>query len=370
MALDSITAFFGAVKNRLAVPLNAQHQLLTYDGEGFNAEPVIRRVGIVETQEELDFQQGATEPFDEVFDSWKRISRLHPDNGNAENTDRYSDEAIADELNTWEYDSDNNQVVCQDNTTSLVGFIAPESFEDFIFEVQFTSSGNDDDWIGVCIAYAEDEDGNTHTLDVMWCLHGEAPVTIVKDRMIFEDDDGSLINGIWHLNITDGLRWSDGTEADGSTVENGANDGWGSLSTGPTVKVTRRGDEITVETTQLDESDYYDPATTTFTLNDDPELEVFKGPQRFGYLCRSQDSATWNTLQRPGARDPIIDTRDLTYYTYEDGEWVEQGSGLSALTDDDIISTSALHFNPTTERYYILHDDTLKRVKALGRYHE
>lgn len=337
----SLASFTQAFKHKLTLPVNRKHELLVMENGEFSGRPAVIPVGIVETQEELDLQKGVTESFAKVFSDWQRISR--EGGGSNETGDPYSDQAIAAELETWSYDGANDGIVCTLNTVSYVGFISPQRYDDFILEVEVSSVSGDDDVIGLCIAHAVDNNGNSHTLEVVRRWHGRAPMVISKDFRV---------NTQTIEEITNGLTWSDGVVADGTTVGNGEKAGWSSLNQPIKLKVTRRGDILTIETTQPNSSSYYAPAKTVIDLSADSRLEVFRGPQRFGYICQSQPNSTWNVLQRPGNRIPIVDLRDYTLWLFDDGNWTSTPSDINDLVDRGILAKSWLHINPTTGKVY------------------
>jgi len=344
MLSDKFTTFVQELRNKLVIPANAKDQMLTRDAGVFTATPVSRPVGFVETDAELTTQKGQEESFQDIFDSWLRISR----------SDGYSDESVPAELDAWEYDSGNDQVVCTQNTSSMVGFISPKQFDEYILEATLNSSSSDDDFIGLCIAYATDDSGDTHTLTVFRALNGDAPMRVLKDYSTeFEYSVAEVFSG---------LEWSGGRVASGSL--GGTNDqGWDLMPNGCLLKVTREGDIVTIETSQMNETSYYDPATTVIDLSADPELDVFRGAHPFGYICRSQPQSTWTVHQRPGARAPIVDLRNYDLHTFQDGAWVQEASTPADLVTRGVLTGNWMHHNPTTDRFYFMDDqNTVTRI--------
>lgn len=345
---SSMAAFGSAFLNKFVSPFNAIRQGLSYRNGAFTGLEFIRQVGFVSTDAELTFQQSQKESFEKVFDSWYRISRLvgtHVDNVEG---DSYTDEAMPSELTAWTYDSANDKIICQINSVSLVGFVSDQRYDGYTLEVVVNSTAADNDFIGVCIAHAVDGNGDTHILTAMRCLNGRAPLVIDKNYQEFDTPEYEVAR------VYSGLQWGDGTTTTAAGPTTLA--GWDALPNGLKLKVTREGDIITVETT-LNDGTYHAPATTVIDLSADPELEVFRGHQRYGYVCQSQPDSTWDVLERPGDRYPIVDTRDNTIYTYEDGSWVNQGTDLQLLINDGSATPGGLHYNPTTERYYYLSND-------------
>jgi len=342
--VTSLVGYFNTVKGVFRSPFNAVGQMLSNDGERFVGVPTIKKVGFIETDEEMNFQKSQKESFQTVFDSWQRISR----------SGSMSDSANTSELTAWSYNSSADQIVCQINSTTLVGFISDQRYNNYVLEVLLRSTSADDDYIGVCLAHAEDENGNTHTLTAIRAGTGRAPMIIEYNRQV---------TGFKEIaNVYSGLQWFDGTVATGP-IGNGTKVGWSSIPNGQKLRITREDDLITVETT-LNNGNYHDPAKTVIDLTADPDLAVFRGPQRYGYVCHSQPNSTWRVLQRTGDRLPIVDVRSNEYYVYENGSWVNKGSGLPTLVNAGVLQPNWLHFNPITGRSYVLEGNhTLTRIE-------
>lgn len=230
-----------------------------------------------------------TETFQYVFETWARISRSGPV-ARAAGKDIYTDSAAPDELDTWTIDAANNRIRNTTNSSTLIGFISPDKFDDYVLEAQMSSPNGDDDWVGFCIAYVTDNAGRTHTLTALRGLNGAAPLLIYRDH---------AVNETWKKEVFGGLRWPNGEVATGFLPGN-QNGGWDKFPAGVRLKVTRKGDIITVETSQFGETAYVAGAKTVIDLRSDPNLALFRGAQRFGYVAISQLGATWTVLQRPG----------------------------------------------------------------------
>jgi len=350
MALkDSLVNYVNAVRGAFRSPFNAMGELVTYRNGELVGRPVVVPVGIVESDAELTFQKEQKESFSDVFDSWMRFARTSNTTYNTTG-DPYHDEAYPAELDTWSYDAVEDRVVCTIKSASMVGFISNERYDKYTLEARIKSSNNDDDYIGLVIAHAKDSQGRSHTLDVMRSLMGQAPMQIIKDRSV---------NPYIVEDVYDGLIWPDGSVATGAFPgnQNSAAYGWGNWPNGILLKITREGDVVTVETSQINETTYYAPATTTIDLSSDPELTVFRGPQRYGYTCQSQPSSTWDVLQRAGDRLPIVDIRTYDWHAYENGEWVLKGTGLTTLLENNILVSGSLHYNPVTRTFFYITDD-------------
>lgn len=338
MDVSKIKAYLTQIGERFKVPLNTGSQLLAQDNGRFTTLPTIVELGIVESTTELEAQKGQSESFASVFGRWDRISR---------NDDPTAGDAVnPDELETWVYHEDTDTIECTKNTSTFVGFVSPDAYDDFIMEVEVNSAGDDDDFIGVIAAYALDSDGVSHVLSVMRGLNNIAPMAIYKDR-------GSFSGNAWQLPVYEGLTWADGTVADGSAAAN-AYGGWDTITVPYKIKITRKGDILTIETSNTGETTYFDPAKTVIDLSSVSELEVFRGPQRFGYCCLSQEKSTWNVLQRPGAKKPIYDLPNQQLWTFEDGNWVSEDATVAQAVAQGVLVPEWMHFNPQTGSYFFM----------------
>lgn len=337
---DALIRFGQSVRNRFRPPVNSKGLLLTSDPEGLGSRPGVRPVGFVESDEELDFQMNAEEDFEEIFNSWQRISRFS-DSG-------LSDNAHPDESVAWTFNASTGQVVQPLNTVSLVGFISDYLYNNYTLAVRLSSNNNDDDHIGLCIAHAEDIAGDTHILTAQRAFYGRAPLVVDKN---YHANDSSQYEV---ARVYSGLQWSDGSTATGPIDNNSIRPGWSNLSNGLLLRVTRDEDIITIETSRNDGATYHEPATTTIDLSLDPELEIFRGPQRYGYVCHSQPNSTFDTLERTTDRRPLIDLRNFTIHEQVGSDWVESQTSVQDLITRGVLQPNQLHLNPITGRFYYM----------------
>lgn len=335
----SVNNFIQSIRSKLSLPINRSGEVLSRGLGVWDTVPTVSIIALAHNDVEVDEQKGITESFANVFNNWQRFSRLSNQPG--------VDDAIPSELDQWTYDAANNRVICTVNSTSLVGFISPYKYDQYVFEAALSSTNSDDNHIGLCIAHARDpQTGDTHILTAIRSLTGNAPLSIIKNP-----GNQSLGGTVIEL-VRNGLQWGDGTEAVGP-IANSAKPGWSTLGGSILLKVERNGDIVTISTSQLTSGTYFEPATTVIDLSADPELEVFRGPQRYGYVCSSQQNSTWETLQRPGSAVPVVDTRDWTHWKFESGGWVAYPDTYSGVVDEYKADKSGVVVNPHTGVFYI-----------------
>lgn len=348
MSLAAITVMKNEIKNfndtlveKITLPSNTANEILLTDASGkFETRQVCQRTSIVETDAELDLMKGADESFANVFNYWKRVSR----SGTS-----YSDNANPAELNGWAFNAGANSLSCTINSATVVGFMSPEKFDDYVFDVQLSSNNGDDDFIGLCIAYAVDPaDGKTHILTAMRQLNGKAPLRIDKDYNGF---DTSVYNLAM---IYGGLTWANGTVATATNGTNSGNGGWSAAGIGCRLKVTRKGDIITVITGQVKTNTFVEDTKFTIDLSADPKLAIFRGPQSVGYVAMSQQNATWSVYTKPTINIPILDVRNWTKYIKQDGVWTPTQTTKLACLDEGLLYRNWVHTNDILGKYYFM----------------
>lgn len=277
-----------------------------------------RNPALVEGATEMAQVMGYIESFEMVFGDWKRIS--HDDSGVYPANDT--------ELSGWAYDADTDSVSSTIDSATLIGFISPDRHEDYIFDVTISASGSDDDWIGVCFGFVE-EDGKEHTLVAMRTpggVQGHAMDGVTHYAKLFD---------VWY-NVFDpatrrdlgstngGLKWGDGVVDDSRTPASDlGGGGWGAYPAGCRLRVERFGDVFTLKTSDLGESTLKESATVVIDINDYPELEKFRGPIQFGYVCFSQPNATWEVHRRPVELGTVVDANTLETWEWDGEQFVQ-----------------------------------------------
>ena len=343
---EDILDFTNGVLRNTALPVGTLNKVLVTDDAGkFQAHGIFKKGSIIETDVELERQKGLVENFGDIFNYWKRISR-----GGLEWTDSY----LPAELNGWKYIPETDRIQCTINSAWLVGFISPERYDTYVWDAQLTSNANDDDWIGMIIAHAyEPSTGRTHTLTVTRVANGAPPLVVSKNRGM---------NG--GNNITLAYRWDGLNFPNGTLAEQGKLGGnWMDSPVGCRLRVTREGDIITMETGQFGTTTLFEPAKIVLDLSTNPILEVFRGPQSYGYCALSQAGSTWQVTERPTTRYPIIDIRDWSVWRYANSSWNKANSSKDNCIQQGLLRPSWMHQNETTGKYFYM--DPQKKLYRL-----
>lgn len=273
--------------------------------DGLRLDEVCRRQYIVTNDAELQQAFSTTENFEEVFNTWKRFSHRA----------EMPQPADINELNTWELVDGN--IYNLTNSTTCIGFVSPESYTDYEFEVNVSSTANDDDYIGVIAGFAE-VDGHQFTLSAfrsggsgrLWnIIYNFAQGTIVNNAPY---PQLNRVNANFTLDFPDGVVDPNRPSA----PSNNSYGSWRDVPHGCRIKVIRTGDVITFKTTNWSRDGSVMPwnedATHVLDLNFDPRFAKFKNASPIGYMCQSQASSTWKVISRPQSRKDILDARTNT----------------------------------------------------------
>lgn len=319
-----------------------------------NYDPII-----VDNDQEAQVHLGAEESFENVFNSWRRISHLHNN----------PQPANVDELDTWDLNPETNNIELTVNSSTLVGFISPDAHDDYTFEVTFSSTNGDDDSIGVCLAFTV-VDGTEHTIVAMRTPGGSQShpswggSSRHKAKLLDVYADIFYPNRVDLGSTNGGLKWGDGI-VDDNRVTTGdiGGGGWRIHPEGCRIRVTRKGDNFKVETTDLGSDVYLSSATVEFTLNDHPSLAKFKGPQRYGYVAYSQPRSTWVTHAKPAAQSRIIVLDGSSSYEWGGDDWV---AGISSQQLINETPVGRFYFNQQTRKlYYKFPNGQLRRIRGV-----
>ena len=298
---------------------------------GFSTAPLCQRMNIVTSAEEITQVQNYTESFSSVFNSWSRIS--HGSNGLFPSN--------SSELSSWNYDAATDKISCTVNSNTLVGFISPDSYDTFDFEVELSSTNTDDDWIGVVIAFTE-SDGKQYTLTL--CRAWNSAVANAPNFILYynlgQSDQQVIAGSMCGLGSPTTYHNSSGVLKNG-WVGSGA----------VRFEIKRTGNAITCLTTNPgDTTTYLSAYQLTADLDSLDVLKRFKGPQRFGYCCWSQPYSTWKSLVRPGDKLPIIDSRNLDCYVFSNNAWTKQPAG----SYQNYLAKNRLFTNQITGKLYFV----------------
>ena len=220
----------------------------------------------------------------DVFNNWKRIS--HAGSGTFP--------ALPAELTGWTYDPVNDKVTSTINSNSLIGLVSPYSFSEYTFDVVLSSNVDDDDGIGLILAFKR-VDGKEHTLVVQiqtgganWSIPNTATAYIaINANQQFSQGRTLLFEKALG---TPSQAWYTPLYAEGVRVK----------------AVRTLAGQITVQVMKPDGSNW--PAGEIKWTAQLPDL--FKSECPVGYFAISQAGSTFKNLVVPTSKSDILDTRD------------------------------------------------------------
>lgn len=256
-----------------------------------------------------------------MFNSWHRLSH---------SSSNYSQPASTTEVDAWTYDGSTDTVSCTMNTVTMVGFVSNLRYSSYELETRLMSTANDDDVIGVLIAFTTDENGREHTLTAI--------------RTCGYDSDVIWWELFYNFSRPDQLQLTNGSSTATSSFVN-----WSDTGVGSTVRIHRSGDLIEAWCSQLGQTQIDSGTLISVDLTSDPRLEKFRGPKSYGFVAKSQQNATFNDTVFSEPSNTIYDTRDGSV-------WVADSNGNYQLDSNKTIhgvwGPNRILFNPDTRKLY------------------
>ena len=278
---------------------------LTVNGETIGGELIDGEFNVghgTSSTTNQDLIAGITAARREIFDSWYRFS--HDTSGNYP--------ANTTELNSFQFNETNLNVYSPVNTSTVVGFVSPVAYKDYDFNTMMDAQGNnDDDGIGVLLAWATDAQGREHTI-TLWRAMG------------YGGGVGFTGGGSSYFMIYNAGQSDAQLIFDGDTLAPHINDStnWENYST--YVSVTKRGKSFSVACSQFKIgtstiNDIDESTRHNFNLEDWSFGSIFSENTNYGYVAQSQPLATWTGTEFYG--EGIRLYTDLSqFYTFEDGD--------------------------------------------------
>lgn len=369
---STVTVNLDHTHNDLRLPLGNEGHMLYYDAN--NSRDVypdypLKRGIITETQEELDFAKLQTFSLEEVFNSWEMFCHHNstgtyksPTNYPALTTSLQPNEVTAEKFynrTIWQYDDTLNRIYLVNNLNPYTGFISPNRYGNYTFEVDMSSTHGDNDWLGVIIGFYKDPiTGFEKSLSVNRAL------TI-----------GSLSYSVdYNFNqavTTEYPEYDPMVLADGSLlaafpVPNG---NWNVK--GPTkIQVIRTGNVFNIKCSQFGSTTIDNSTLITIDLDalgvTYPQLNDFKVSSKIGFSAKSQPKASFTNILFTGFVDYIFNIlNETTYETWEYNQGLLDYELQSPRTTNvnDVFRTShfvySYYFKKT---YYITERDTLINI--------
>lgn len=225
----------------------------------------------------------------EILNTWPRV----------DNRTWYSDPTTASGFaSEWYYDATTDSFAYPTNVTQSEFILSPDKTDEFQFETVLSSTGADNDGIGLVVA-GDQISGNVRML-VLW-VHtggdgsGETPAR-PKFSLRYADETNAQTNTTSHYEgMGDIIVGNDAITSTGS---------WGALGD-IKVKVSRSGNVVTALCTAFGGSTYLPESELTLDISTDLPRNgnTLTGPRRYGFATNSQADANF--------RDFFITSNDV-----------------------------------------------------------
>jgi hypothetical protein len=285
----------------------------------------------------------------QIFDTWGVFGLV--DNATQGRHDEYySSKSLApnrDPYQTWVYNTTSKAVVQTYNTNYYTGFVSIDKYDNYIHEVTLSAGGNaDDDWIGAVIAHTYDPIlGRNEILLVGVCQNVGTPGLFSLQHVNIDTFDQNAY--VETQQVLDHKTHDTIYTNPGST-------GWKNKRM--RIRVVRVGDKISVIATKWNQlQDFVLTSKMSLDLSTNPQLSMFRGPQSYGYWCRSEANSTYSDIHFEGGlnKNLIADVEQNICYIYKNNTWINSG-----LTVQETFNYPRYITNPDTgQKFYITEHD-------------
>ena len=248
----------------------------------------------------------------EIFDNWGRLSNhMYFSNGEDAEASRVKRGDEADLALLWKLKNDRDGSYIEYARNSVyAGMVSPDGQESehYTLEATVSSKDDDDDTMGLIVAFLRDGDLN-YVLEAARSQGSSSGDTYVEPRQGWGLIVRRLSPGADKPEIGD-ILWSRQLNVGGVK-----SDGWKNTRT--RIKVVRDGDRVTISTTDWDDEGNYVPgAVIDVNLSAERQLARFSGPRKFGYFTASQERTSFRDISMNGG---VIQDK-LFYLNPETGE--------------------------------------------------
>lgn len=273
----------------------------------FTKYPKVKIGRFVTSADELTYLMNSIPDQSAVFNDWYRFS--HNSTGVFP--------GLPDELDTWSYDEATGLIHNNTNSTSFIGVVSSKTYSDYTLDVALSSNANDDDLIGLVLAFDRDATtGKEYTLTAVRSPGGNQPLWGLCYNYNQASAGGSkdLVNGsatVKYGNGADGAL----SVTDAGYLTNTPEVAWSAFA-GTRIYAQRVGDVITAKTSLLtDANTLLDSTLLTLDLSSDPVLARFMGASAYGFCASSQANSTWSVNRFTASADVIFNI--ITGQVYE-----------------------------------------------------
>lgn len=253
----------------------------------------------------------------------------------------------------WMYNADLDRIIQPLNTISLTGLVSPLPYEDYDLEFTVSSTSPDDDYNGGLLALTTVNDVNHHI------AVGVAPQSGRVTLSYNNYHAGGITLATFKDPTMTILEPHSNAAADNKPAEEGQapvkKNGWMDVEN-ISFKVKRRGDIFEISFTDWRGATFLDQHKMILNLNSHPELEKFKGPNRYGFLNQSQPLTTFSNIKFEASGElkesELFDLATMQTYNYVVDSWQNTPITNSAIANK--LGFPRCILNPKTgKRFYI-----------------
>jgi len=309
---------------------SCQLELIAPDVEKIKEEELLEPVTgfIYDNRSDLERKMRIYEPPSprEIFEKWGRISNADFfTNGEDAELSKNKNDDGAELALQWKLNESDNETYLEYTKNSVyAGFVSSDGEESdhFTLEATVSSKDDDDDTIGLIVAFIREGD-SSYILEAARSqgsssgrnfLEPREGWGLIVRRLSPDAENPEIGDVLWirQLNVG-GVR----------------SQGWKNSRT--RIKVVRSGDRVSITTTDWDDENNYVPGSVIeVDLKSDTQLSRFSGPQKYGYFTASQERTSFRDIVLNGGaiQDKLffLDSRngesEVWWYDRSSDNWI------------------------------------------------
>lgn len=270
---------------------------------------------------------------------------------------RNSDAVLADEIG-WGWDAGVGAVKYDVAGTTLQTLRDPTMYEDYVFEVELSSSTTARQGLGILAAGVRQfgRDYGIYVFRNPGGLSADSASEIYPGGDVYKNL-AVVLNPFQNSAVDLGSR---------NTGVTGSGNGWDAMGA-CRVRVEKSGSILTIKTSQFGTTVIDNALTVTIDLDSQPELAIFKKPTAVGFAKFKQSSGRFKVIVRPGFYKPYVhlmdnNGNDISTFNFWNGSaWTDV---TTLQLNRHFIKPGRLFHSELTKRLYTARrDGTLKLLQ-------
>lgn len=332
--------------------------VMYHNGTSIIPQQIMSPGYVVNTAADLASCKNSKPSFKDVFETWKMFSHQGA-----------TDNASADDMSHWSYDSTINTIKQSKNSDSYNGFISPRSYSGYDIKIRVYSNNTDDDVIGLVAAFAKDSNGKEHTLSFLRTGGGVGSANghVVSWACVLDDRGfGITSTGNGQTLLVDNTLNSGYLPLSTPGVNTISNaQGWAGLGTGSVIRIVRTGNVFEAWCSEFGSLDLIPESKITIDLDalstTYPALNLFKGASPWGYSTISQANSMYENISITDD-NLIYDLVNTVVWTYDPGQatWVT----ISGADPISAMGVGRLNFNNITNKLFYNNGSRIEELSA------